>query len=363
MAFSPTVIPVSQLKYGLKAETGTIGTGLDDSGADQTAYYTQPVLQAQKPTLNLLRESRLLSGRGTVKNAADTVTNHRGGTIAMPFEMLATPRTLAQHCLLVGQESGTSGSTLHEMEIDGSSNATSASTISSGVPHSCNLAWYPRASEGLRLCGVVCSDLTISGDVSANNGLLSISGNYFSGFTQTATGTYNQERDFTIANWAAAETTYYNVLDMDTRTLDVDDNADASKIFVLKSFNFNITNGVNRIGFDTNGNAQAYAFPEYAVTGELVIKYDDQFDMGTDTNVMKDFYGGNTLSLAMNIGDGTVDAEGEVNIAAEIQYTGDPTLDLSENGVYHVLPFECVQNGSTEAFKITSFKNEAVTAW
>ena len=142
------VVPVSAVKYGLKAETSSngFGGGLDTTGADSTAYLTQPVVQAQKPVFNINRESRLLSGRGTVKNAADTVINTRGGTVTMPFEMLATPRTLAQHALLVGQESGVSGSIIHEMEIDGTSNATSiGGTISSGFPHSCNLAYYPAA--------------------------------------------------------------------------------------------------------------------------------------------------------------------------------------------------------------------------
>ncbi len=354
------VVPVSAVKYGLKAET-SFGVGLDSSGNDGTAYLTQPVIQAQKPVFNITRESRLLSGRGTVKNAADTIVNARGGTMTMPFDMLATPRTLAQHCLLVGQESGTSGSTVHEMEIDGSSNATSiGGSISSGIPHSCNLAWYPAAGEGIKVAGVVCSDLTISGDVAANNGLLSISGNYFSGFSNPLSTSTVLEQTFD-GTWVAAETQFYNVLDMDTRTLDVEGNA--TQTFILKSFNFNIANGINRIGFDTNGNAEAYAFPEYVVTGDLTIKYDDEFDYGEDNNVIQDFLDGDTLSLAMKIGDGTVSSEGEVNIAAEIQYTGDPALDMSENGLYHTLSFECVQNSSTEAFKISSFKNEAVTAW
>ena len=47
----------------------------------------------------------------------------------------------------------------------------------------------------------------------------------------------------------------------------------------------------------------------------------------------------------------------------KIQYTGDPALDLSENGLYLTLPFECVLNGSTEAFKIITFKDEAITVW
>jgi len=355
------VLPISNIYYGLKAET-TFGTAIDSSGADGTAYLTQPVVQVQKPTFNILRESRLLSGRGSVKNAADTVVNARGGTVTMPFDMLATPRTLAQHMLLVGQENGQSGSILHEMEIDGSSNNKSiGGTITSGLPHSCNLAYFPFASEGIKVCGVIVSDLNISGDVAANNGLVSMSGNYFSGFSNPVSTSTALEIDFTVANWAARESTYFNVLDADTRTLDVEGNA--TQTFIMKSFNFNISNGVNRVGFDTNGNAEVYVFPEYVVTGDITIKYDDEFDYGAGNNVIQDFLDGDTLSLAINIGDGTVSSEGECNIAAEIQYTGDPGQDISESGVFHSLAFECVQNSSTEAFKITTFKNEAVTAW
>ena len=355
------VLPISSIYYGLKAEV-TFGTAIDSSGADGTAYLTQPVVQVQKPTFNILRESRLLSGRGSVKNAADTVVNARGGTVTMPFDMLATPRTLAQHMLLVGQENGQSGSILHEMEIDGSSNNKSiGGTISGGLPHSCNLAYFPFASEGIKVCGVIVSDLNISGDVAANNGLVSISGNYFSGFSNPVSTSTALEIDFTVANWAAREATYFNVLDADTRTLDVEGNA--TQTFIMKSFNFNISNGVNRVGFDTNGNAEVYVFPEYVVTGDITIKYDDEFDYGAGNNVIQDFLDGDTLSLVINIGDGTVSSEGECNIAAEIQYTGDPGQDISESGVFHSLAFECVQNGSAEAFKITTFKNEAVTAW
>ena len=357
------VVPVSSVKYGLKAETGSaFGVGLDSSGNDGTAYLTQPVLQVEKPTFNILRESRLLSGRGSVKNAADTIVNTRGGTVTMPFEMLATPRTLAQHVLLVGQESGTSGSTLHEMEIDGSSNATSmGGAISSGIPHSCNLAYYPAAGEGIKVCGVICSDLTISGDVGANNGLVSISGNYFSGFSTKDIATSTCLEQTFDGTWVAAETQHYNVMDADVRTLDVEGNA--TQTFIMKSFSFNIANGVNRVGFDTNGNAELYALPEYVITGSLSIKWDDELDYGAGNNVIQDFLDGDTLSLAISIGDGTVSAEGEMNILAEIQYTGDPSQDLSESGIFHTLEFECVQNGSTEAFKITSFKDEAVTTW
>ena len=354
------VVPVSAVKYGLKAET-SFGVGLDSSGDDGTAYLTQPVIQAQKPVFNITRESRLLSGRGLMKHKSDTIINTKGGTMTMPFDMIATPRTLAQHLTLVGQNPSTSGSTIHIQTFTGDGNPASIGEAISGdgIPHSCNLAWYPAAGEGIKVAGVVCSDLTISGDVTGN-GLLNISGNYFSGFSNPLSTSTVLEQTFN-GTWVDAETTYFNILDMDTRTLDVEGNA--TQTFILKSFNFNISNGINRIGFDTNGNAEAYAFPEYAITGDLTIKYDDEFDYGAANNVVQDFLDGDTLSLAMKIGDGTVSSEGEVNIAAEIQYTGDPSLDMSENGLYHTLPFECVLNSSTEAFKISTFKDEAVTVW
>tara|TARA_R100000234_G_scaffold120052_1_gene105116 strand:+ start:3383 stop:4459 length:1077 start_codon:yes stop_codon:yes gene_type:complete len=353
------VLPVSSIKYGLKAETA-FGVALDSDGNDGTAYLTQPVVQAQKPTFNISRESRLLSGRGSVKNAADTIVNLRGGTVTAPFEMVATPRTLAQHALLVGQRSLTSGSTLHEMEIDGSNNLNSmGGSITSGMPHSCNLAYYPAAGEGIKVTGVVCSDMTITGDVGANNGLVSISGNYFSGFSNpVSTGTV-LEQTFD-GSWVDAQTTYFNVMDFDTRTLDVEGNA--TQTFIMKSFTFNISNGVNRVGFNTNGDAEVYVFPEYVVTGSLVIKYDDEFDYGADNNVIQDFLDGDTMTLNLINGAGN-DAAGEMEITAEIQYTGDPGQDLSETGVFHTLEFECVQNGSNEAFKLETFENSAITTW
>ena len=356
------VVPVSSVKYGLKAET-SFGVGLDtdlSSGGDTTAYFTQPVVQVEKPTFNILRESRLLSGRGSIKNAADTITNKRGGTVTMPFEMLATPRTLAQHLALVGQENSF-GSNVHTTEFDGSSNADSiGGAISNGMPHSCNLAYVPASGEGIRVCGVVCSDLTISGDVAANNGLVSLSGNYFSGFSSPVATSTELEVDM-AGTFGAAETTHFNVLDADTRTLDID--GTESQTFIMKSFSFNISNGVNRVGFDTNGNAEVYAFPEYVITGNLVIKHDSNFDYGSGRNVLKDFQDGNTLSLRIRIGDGTLNANGEMNLDAEIQYTGDPGQDLSESGVFHSLDFECVQNDTTEALIISAYSANALSTY
>ena len=51
-----------------------------------------------------------------------------------------------------------------------------------------------------------------------------------------------------------------------------------------------------------------------------------------------------------------------MNILAEVQFTGDPAQDISENGIFWTIPFECVQNSSTEALKISLFSDTAIAA-
>ena len=359
MAISETVIPISDVKMGIKGEA-TFGTGIDVSGADGTAYRQLPVVQATKPTFNITRESRLLSGRGTVKNAADTVITAKGGTVTAPFDFLATPELLLQHLALVTQTYNADGSDVYTVEVDGSNNLTQiGGTISSGLPHSVNLAYYPKAAEGIKVTGTVVSDLTLTGDVGSNGGNLSVSGNYFSGFANpVSTGTC-LEQTFN-GTWVEPDAgVFFNMGSLSTKQLEVEG---ADQDMILKSFSLNIANGVNRVGMNTNGDAEAYAFPEYTVTGDITIKYDGEFSLSAADNVVQSFLDGNTSTLALKFGDGTVSSVSEMNILAEVQFTGDPSQDISENGIFWTIPFECVQNSSTEALKISLFSDTAIAA-
>ena len=124
MAISTDVIPISNVKMGIKGEA-TYGVGIDSSGADGTPYRQLPVVQATKPTFNVTRESRLLSGRGTVKNAADTIVTAKNGTVVCPFDFIATPELLLQHLVMVTQTYNADGSDVYTVEVDGSNNNTS----------------------------------------------------------------------------------------------------------------------------------------------------------------------------------------------------------------------------------------------
>ena len=357
MAISKVIRPISDVRVGIKAES-SFGAGLDNDGTDGTAYRQLPVVQVQKPTFNITRESRLLSGRGLVKHKDDTIINTRGGTVTMPFECIATPKLLAQHLALVLQEHSESGSYKHLFEVggQGSEVAQIGGTISNNIPHSVNLAYYPQASGGTRISGAVVSDLALSLDYGTNGGYMTMSGNYFSGFSNPLAGATSLETDFNLANWTAPEATgYYNIGDMSTKTLTSDGSA---KDLVLKSMNLNIANGVNRVGFNSNGDAELYAIPEYTITGDITVKMDDNFDYTSGANVLQDFLDGDTLAVAINIG--------ELNMQMNIQYTGDPAQDISENGIFHTLAFECVDIGTSdnnEALEIELFNGESQSAW
>ena len=52
MAISETVIPISDVKLGIKSES-TFGTLLDSDGTNTQAFRQLPVVQATKPTFIL----------------------------------------------------------------------------------------------------------------------------------------------------------------------------------------------------------------------------------------------------------------------------------------------------------------------
>ena len=358
-----TVIPASQVKLGIKGET-TFGTLLDTDGTNATSFRQLPVVQATKPTFNITRESRLLSGSGTVKRAEDTIINAKGGTVTCPFDFLATPELLMQHLTMVTQTNSTSTNT-HTMKIDNSTNPNSiGGAISNGIPHTVNLAYYPAASQGITVPGCVVSDMTLSGDMATNGGILNMSGNYYSGFSHlySSSGTGCLLEDNYTGTWVEPDRgSFFQMGDLSTKTLEVDG---SSQDLIIKSFNMNISNGVNRIGQDGKGGAEAYVFPEYVVTGDITVKYDGEVGLSAGENVVQSFLDNNTCSLALKFGDGTVTSATEMNIFAEIQFTGDPTQDVSENGLFWTIPFECVYNStdSNEALKIDIYSDTAIAA-
>ena len=374
MAISKTVLAPSTPLVGIKAEPNSSGYGvsIDASGADGTAYRQLPVIQATRPSIEIVRESRLLSGRGLVKHKSDTYTSSKGGTVTTPFEFWATPKLLAQFLTLVAQEHSESGSYIHTTEIGGQGAMISSvgGAISSNIPHSVNLAYDTgTAGEGIRINGNIVNELTMAFSAGSNNNLMTLSGNFYSGHSYQGSGnslsTSGMEQDFSGGTWVAPETSYYSMSDMDTKQLDVD--GGTLQDLILKDFSLTITNNAVRSpSHNSVGDAEYIALTEIAVTGSMSVKYDAEIDYSGATNVLQDFVDGDTVSLKFAWGDGTVSSAGEMNIFAEIQHVSMPDQDLSDAGIFHTLNFECVQVGTSdgdEALQIQLFNGESQSDW
>jgi hypothetical protein len=81
-------------------------------------------------------------------------------------------------------------------------------------------------------------------------------------------------------------------------------------------------------------------------------------DFGSGGNVLQDFISGNTATLKLQQGDGTVSTAGEMNIECEIYSTAvnlDPNADT---GAVITIPFKVVQPTSSGAASGTAFKFE-----
>ena len=374
MAIDLTVKHAQDAMLGIKGEAAfgtTIDAGADTDNEDVTAYRRLPMAEAPKPTFNVLRESRMLSGRGAMKESTDTLLVTKGGSVTCPFDFIATPEFLAQHLAMVGQND-TYGSNIHLVKFG---KATATQTIGGGVtdglPHSVNLAYMPSANslaDGMRINGCVVSDMSIKGDYANQSGCLTMSGNYYSGFSNATIGTgsdgvpHSQLEQNLSGTWTDPdENTFIHMADLGTKKLDVDGATLAD--MVIKSFEFNIVNNVTPFGGDGLGNPEGYTIPSLDVTGNLVIKHDANFEMAGGNNVLESFLTKDALTLQLYFGaDATVDALGDVNIVANIQISSDPTLENTDAGVFWNIPFECLQTGVTNGLEISVFNTTNISA-
>ena len=116
---------------------------------------------------------------------------------------------------------------------------------------------------------------------------------------------------------------------------------------VITAVSFTFENNVARVGRDSSGDAEAYAFgiPSVNITGEISLMYDANFDFASGGNVLQDFLSGNSATLKLQQGDGTVSTA--VNL--------DPNADT---GAVITIPFKVVQPTSSGAASGTAFKFE-----
>lgn len=360
MAISSKVYGKSQYAIGIKQKNAT---AFETAGATDTAYQLLPVINVSAPVLNLVESGEIRSNNaGMIETDFDQFRTRKGGFVTLDFECPAERAGLSRLLANVLQDHAESGSYIHTVEAS-SSNAlsrpdlsSSASASSAGIPSLFDIGLYgPASGEDKIITSAVLQSLTMNFDMT--DGRLLLNGTFYSGFASSTgfkvgqTLSANSGEPTLMSSSPTQIESYF-----DTKQFDVNGSATDA---IITAVSFTFENNVARVGRDANGDAEAYAFgvPSINITGEISFMYDGNFNDGAN-NVLQDFLDGDSATLTLQQGDGTVSTAGEMNITAEV-YSTAVNYDLNaDTGAIITIPFKVVQPTSSGAPSGTAFKFE-----
>ena len=120
----------------------------------------------------------------------------------------------------------------------------------------------------------MCTGLTFSGDIAGNGGVVMGTANFTTAYKPTEAALTFTGGTHTLLT---AQTTMFNMHDLQTTTLDSED-------VLLYSFEVGIARAVNRVGFDSGNDFRpmGYSVGGYEVTGSLTCKRDGEIDDAID---------------------------------------------------------------------------------
>lgn len=359
-------------KAGILAEA-TFGT----AQAASAAFVQLPLPNVQMPVNVPQRGGGIRSGNeGMIVHDDDIHQTQRGGSVTWDFEMAAELEFMAQFLASIMQNHAESGAGpyIHTMNYGYTGGAKIQSrpdflgSITDGIPAFYTIAIEPpRANSGIILTSAILRSLTLEFDQNNHEGRAWFSGQ-FESFMSSASS-YLLEQDLS-GTWVK-RTQNYLYPGFTTKTLTVDGTTPS---ILIPRVSFTITPFVDRKGRDANGDAEdaVWGTGENAIVinGSMDVCFNDLVNMEATKNILQHFIDKANATLTLQIGDGTVSTAGEMNIAANIQYTGNPELKLdNEPGAMWTLPFQVVQATSggsptnTDALKFVIADSTPDTSW
>jgi len=361
MASSTVRIPSNSIVGVLREATG--GTPTVASATDTGTYNRLNVAEATPPVYNVIRESRLTSGAGSVKDLDDTFTTNAGATAELEFEMPATAELLPHFLASVTQNgSGTADYTFNVRDTNRNSVPIGSAHASIVDPYLFTLAYLENQNEataGLRLAGCIVRELTLTWQAGSNGNNMMVSGVIMSGVTVGSASSSHRLVTYSPATWVDPALAYYNGSELATKTLDI--GVANNRDLVINSFSVTINNNAQRYGGDSSGDAEGYMLPEYTVTGNLSVKSDGNSPF-VNAGMLDDFIAGEKSSLDLRWGSSFA-SDGDLQITGEVQYSGQPDLQL-DDAIFVNLPLEFGQDSTlTEALKIQLYGSRALADW
>ena len=362
MAISSKVYGKSQYAIGIKQKNAT---AFETAGANDTAYQLLPVINVSAPVLNLVESGEIRSNNaGMIETDFDQFRTRKGGFVTLDFEVPAERAGLVRLLANVLQDHSETGSNPYVHTIEASSSnalsrpdlSSSASASSAGIPSLFDIGLYgPASGEDKIITSGTLQSLTMNFDMT--DGRLLLNGTFYSGFASSTGFLVGQtlsanSGEPTLMSTSPTQIESY----FDTKQFDVNGSATDA---IITAVSFTFENNVARVGRDANGDAEAYAFgvPSVNITGEISFMYDGNYNDGAN-NVLQDFLDGDTATLTLQQGDGTVSSVGEMNITAEV-YSTAVNYDLNaDTGAIITIPFKVVQPTASGAASGTAFKFE-----
>ena len=357
---------VSQTAQVVSGKEWQVGIGVQSTGwtalAASHAFQTMPLHEVTLPTIGVQEAGGIWAGTtGMIEKDIENFRTEAGGEHTWSFSMYGERTWLAR--LMAGVTFDHAQSTTKhtfEFKHDGLAARPAIGTGMASSPDAVTgpFVWTiafksPRSNEGLTMHNAVLRSLTVTFDPTSNEGRAYYEGEFVS--YHAIAKEQNHSGSWELAPAGAPN---YLMAGFKTHTLDVDD--DDNNVITLHSASFEFNNNATRIGYDDDGNADGISIgvPQMDITGSITCKMDDTIAMNDGTNVLQDFVtAGASATLNLEIGDGTVDALGEMDIIANIMYTGQPEADLANDaGVMWNLPFKVVQPTASGAANGIAFQ-------
>jgi len=239
-----------------------------------SAYLTMPITdfsfsEIKKHSLSVAPPR---AGAGAFTQSDDMVKwqrHDRMFDVSVTFH--ATAQSIDRICLALFGDGTTPNALLGSMPSvtaysHGTSNAVPVTMLFENSAHDGDTA-------DMYFTSCLCTGLTLSGDIGSNGGVVMGTATFQTAYKPTEAALSLSGTETTLT----AQTTMFNMHDLQTTTLDGED-------LLLYSFDLNIAIPVNRIGFDSGNDFRpmGYSVGGYEVTGSLTCKRDGEVDDAID---------------------------------------------------------------------------------
>ena len=308
----------------------TMGTTPTD-----TAYTTMPVTDfsfsdIKKHSLSVAPARTGVGGMAQSDDMVKWQRHDRMFDISLTFH--ATAQAIDRVCLALFGDGTTPNALLGSMPsvtsyAHGSSNAVPVSLSFEGAGHD-------GGTTDIYFTSCLCTGLTLSGSIDGNGGVVMGTATFQTAYVQTEAALTLSGSETTLS----AQTTMFNMHDLQTTTLDSED-------LLLYSFDLNIARPVNRIGFDSSNSFRpmGYGVGGYEVTGSLTCKRDGEVDDAID----------NTSGMALDI-DTTV-----FQITGTKVYVDEAGISFDDDGWKQTIPLRFTYDSAATSNAVVSIGTAA----